>query len=86
MELLPPLGWSDVARQSDLVAVRGEMAQIRGEIGLVRGEIAETGKHESDYSGRIGFARQLRAGKSWARVSSPDLAGDNRKALLPGPF
>jgi hypothetical protein len=41
MELLPPVGWADVARQSDLVAVRGEMAQIRGEIGQVRGEIAE---------------------------------------------
>ena len=32
MELLPPVGWADVARQSDLVAIRGEMAQIRGEI------------------------------------------------------
>jgi hypothetical protein len=48
MELLPPLGWADVARQSDLVAVRGEMAGIRGEIaelrgdmGGIRGEIAE---------------------------------------------
>ena len=41
MELLPPVGWSDVARQSDLVAVRGEMAQIRGEIAGVRSEIAE---------------------------------------------
>ena len=32
-------GWADVARQSDLVAVRGEMAQIRGEIGQLRAEI-----------------------------------------------
>ena len=39
MELLPPVGWADVARQSDLVAIRGEMAQIRGEIAELRGEV-----------------------------------------------
>jgi hypothetical protein len=32
MELLPPVGWADVARQSDLVAIRGEIAELRGEI------------------------------------------------------
>ena len=45
MELLPPVGWADVARQSDLVALRGEMAEIRGEMAELRaelkGEIAE---------------------------------------------
>ncbi len=45
MELLPPVGWADVARQSDLVAIRGEMAQMRGELqgemAQLRGEIAE---------------------------------------------
>ena len=39
MELLPPVGWADVARQSDLVAVRGEMALLRGEMGELRGEL-----------------------------------------------
>lgn len=39
MELLPPLGWGDVARQSDLVAIRGEMAELRGEIAELRGEM-----------------------------------------------
>ena len=38
MELLPPVGWADLARQSDLVAVRGEMAELRAEL---KGEIAE---------------------------------------------
>ena len=32
MELLPPVGWADVARQSDLVALRGEIGQLRAEI------------------------------------------------------
>lgn len=45
MELLPPVGWADVARQSDLVAIRGEMAELRaglkGEMAELRGEIAE---------------------------------------------
>lgn len=39
MELLPPVGWADVARQSDLVAVRGEMAELKGEIAVLRGEL-----------------------------------------------
>jgi hypothetical protein len=39
MELLPPVGWADVARQSDLVALRGEMSQLRGEMGELRGEL-----------------------------------------------
>jgi uncharacterized protein involved in exopolysaccharide biosynthesis len=42
MELLPPVGWGEVARQSDLVALRGElkgeMAQLRSEL---KGEMAE---------------------------------------------
>ncbi len=45
MELLPPVGWADVARQSDLVAIRGEMAELkaelRGEMVELRGEMAE---------------------------------------------
>ncbi len=45
MELLPPVGWADVARQSDLVAIRGEMGQLRGELkgemAELRGEVAE---------------------------------------------
>ena len=38
MELLPPVGWADVARQSDLTALRGELGQLRGEL---KGELAE---------------------------------------------
>ncbi len=38
MELLPPVGWADVARQSDITALRGEMAQLRADL---RGEMAQ---------------------------------------------
>ena len=45
MELLPPVGWADLARQSDLVAIRGEISavggELSGEITAVRGEIRE---------------------------------------------
>ena len=68
MELLPPVGWVDVARQSDLVAVRGEIAHLRGELkgeiaGLrgeiaeVRGEIAEVRGEVAGLRGEIGEVR-----------------------------
>jgi hypothetical protein len=57
MELLPPVGWSDVARRSDIVAVRGEIAEVRGEIAGVRGEIAEVRGEIAEVRGEI---RELR--------------------------
>ena len=54
MELLPPVGWSDLARQSDLVAIRGEIGQVRGEIAEVRGEIAEVRGELAEVRGEIG--------------------------------
>ena len=53
MELLPPVGWADLARQSDLVAVRGEIAEVRGEIAEVRGEIAQVRGELARLSARI---------------------------------
>ena len=41
MELLPPVGWSDIARQADIHELRGEMSEVRGEMSEVRGEMAE---------------------------------------------
>jgi hypothetical protein len=33
--------WGDLARQSDIAALRGEMAELRGEMAELRGEFAE---------------------------------------------
>lgn len=61
MELLPPVGWADVARQSDLVEVRGEMADVRGEMAEVRGEMAavrgEMAQLRGELTGEIGKLR-----------------------------
>ena len=54
MELLPPVGWADVARQSDVVALRGEMAQLRGEL---KGEIAEFRGEMGELRGEMGELR-----------------------------
>ena len=64
MELLPPVGWADVARQSDLVAIRGEMAQIRGEMGQIRGEVRDL---RGEIKGELGEIRGEIAGLS-ARI------------------
>jgi hypothetical protein len=50
MELLPPVGWADLARQSDLVAIRGEMAELRGEL---KGQMAELRGEMAKLSARI---------------------------------
>jgi hypothetical protein len=56
MQLLPPVGWADVATTSDVESqgtalrselttlrsdLRGEMAELRGEMAELRGEMAE---------------------------------------------
>jgi hypothetical protein len=39
MELLPPVGWTDVARKSDIAELRGEMAELRGEMAQLRAHV-----------------------------------------------
>ena len=51
MELLPPVGWSDIARQADIRELRGEMAELRA---ALRGEMAEL---RADLAGEIAELR-----------------------------
>ena len=67
MELRPPVGWVDLARQSDLVAVRGEMAELAA--GL-RGEMAELA------AGLRGEMAELAAG---LRGEMAELRGETAK-------
>ena len=39
MEYLPPVGWSDVARQGDLVLLRSDVEDLRAEFQVMRGDL-----------------------------------------------
>ena len=39
MEHLPPSGWSDVARTSDLQLVKGDLEHLRGDLNHLRGDL-----------------------------------------------
>jgi len=67
MELLPPVGWADVARQSDITALRGEMAELRGDL---RGEMAEL---RGDLRGEMA---EVRGEMAEVRGEMAELRGD----------
>jgi hypothetical protein len=74
MEMLPPVGWADLATKDDVralgVEVRGEIAELRGEIAEVRGEIAEL-RGELHHA----FARSQRATYLSILASNATIAG-----------
>ncbi len=73
MELLPPTGWNDVARQSDLREVR---AELRGEIAEVRGEVAELRGQIGELRGEMGELR------GEVRAMLPKLVAANIGSML----
>lgn len=75
MELLPPVGWAEVARQSDLVAVRGEMAQLRGgltgEMAQLRADMTQLG---AELRGEMaGLRTELKGDMAGLRSDMADL-------------
>ncbi len=77
MKLLPPVGWADVARASDVetlgIHLRGEMAELRSEL---RGEMAEL---RSELRGEMA---ELRGEMAELRGEMAELRGEI-KAQLP---
>lgn len=74
MEHLPPSGWGDVARRSDLdhlervlrSELRGEIGELRGEISELRGEMRQLRGEMNGLGGELrgemsGLAGELRA-------------------------
>jgi hypothetical protein len=41
MELLPPVGWADVATKQDVLVLRGDFDMVREDFGRLQGEFAE---------------------------------------------
>jgi hypothetical protein len=71
MELLPPVGWGDVMRQADGVALRAEMAELRSEL---RAEMAEL---RSELRGEMAELRsELRGEMAELRGEMAELRGE----------
>jgi hypothetical protein len=67
MDMLPPVGWADLATKDDVrtsgIELRGEMAELRGELRELRGEMHE------------GFARLQRTTYLSLLASNATVAG-----------
>jgi hypothetical protein len=75
MEYLPPVGWADIVRRSDL---RAEVAGVRGEIAGVRGEVSELRGEMSELRGEMG---ELRGEMGELRGEMGELRGELRASV-----
>ena len=81
MELLPPVGWNDIATRADVQAtatlLRGEMSELRGEMSELRGEMSELRGEMAQ------LGAELRNEMSELRCEvRQDLAGTQRTLVL----
>jgi hypothetical protein len=91
MNLLPPVGWADVATKSDLdhlrVAGRADIdlvrAELRSEMGELRGELrSEMGELRGELRSEMGELRgELRSEMGELRVDVERLRGDLERGL-----
>jgi hypothetical protein len=84
MQLLPPVGWHDIATRADLQALesglRGEIAGLRGEIAGVRGELQSV---ESGLRGEIAELRgEMRATGSELRAELSSLNAETLRTMV----
>ncbi len=95
MDLLPPMGWADLARRSDVDLVRGEVrslrAELRGEIDAFRGEVhgqigslrGEIDSFRGEVHGEIGSLRgEIGSLRGEVRAVLPRLVAANLASML----
>jgi len=57
MELLPPVGWADVATKHDLMVLRGDLDVVREDLHLLRGEVNDVRGEVNNLRGEVNELR-----------------------------
>ena len=73
MELLPPVGWADVATKHDLMVLRGDLDVVREDLHLLRGEVNDLRGEVNDLRGEV---NDLRGEVNDLRGEFGELRGD----------